>query len=147
MRHALADTGQRRTSDVLEVRSQLILIRGTPRCIRSDHGPQFIAHAIRRFLARAGVDTLYIEPGTPWQNGFAKSFNARLRDELLSQELFADLKETEALSAWWLTEYNHRRPHSSLGYVPPATFAASLAGPALRAGAAPLPSKRSNHHP
>lgn len=129
-----------KASDVLEVLSQLMLIRGAPRGIRSDNGPEFIAQAIRRFLDQAGVETLYIEPGAPWQNGFAESFNARLRDELLSQELFADLQEAEALSAWWLTEYNHRRPHSSLGYVPPATFAASLAGPALRGGAAPLPS-------
>lgn len=124
--------------DVLDVLGKLMSIRGAPRHIRSDNGPEFIAHAVREFCEQAGVQTLYIEPGSPWQNGFAESFNGRLRDELLNQELFADLKEAQALSAWWRHEYNHRRPHSSLGYVPPAAYAASLGGPALRFGAAPL---------
>jgi transposase InsO family protein len=127
-----------KATDVLEVLSQLILIRGAPRHIRSDNGPEFIAAAIRRFLSQTNVGTLYIEPGAPWQNGYAESFNARLRDELLSQEVFADVKEASALSVWWKNEYNHRRPHSSLGYRTPAEFAATLAGPPLRLGAAPL---------
>jgi putative transposase len=127
-----------KAADVLEVLSQLMLIRGSPRHIRSDNGPEFIAAAIRRFLSQANVGTLYIEPGAPWQNGFAESFNARLRDELLSQEVFADVAEAAALSAWWKNEYNHRRPHSSLGYMTPAEFAASLAGPPLQLGAPPL---------
>ena len=127
-----------KAQDVLDVLSQLMLIRGVPRHIRSDKGPEFIARSIRLFLDQADVSTLYIEPGSPWQNGYAESFNSRLRDELLNQESFADLSEARALSAWWRNEYNHRRPHSSLGYVTPAAYAASLAGPTLRLGAAPL---------
>jgi len=127
-----------KAQDVLDVLSQLMLIRGVPRHIRSDNGPEFIARSIRVFLDQAGVSTLYIEPGSPWQNGYAESFNSRLRDELLNQESFADLSEARALSAWWRNEYNHRRPHSSLGYVTPAAYAASLAGPTLRLGATPL---------
>ena len=128
-----------KAQDVLEVLSELMAIRGVPKFIRSDNGPEFIAEAIRRFLAQTGVQTLYIEPGAPWQNGYAESFNSRLRDELLTQELFADVKEARALAAWWRNEYNHRRPHSSLGYRTPASFAASLAAPPGRLGAAPLP--------
>ena len=116
-----------KAEDVLDVLSQLMLIRGAPGSIRSDNGPEFIARAIRRFLEQASVETLYIKPGSPWQNAYAESFNSRLRDELLSQELFADLAEAKALSVWWKNEYNHRRPHSSLGYRTPAEFAASLA--------------------
>ena len=127
-----------KAQDVLDVLSQLMLIRGVPKHVRSDNGPEFIARSIRRFLGQAGVSTLYIEPGSPWQNGYAESFNSRLRDELLNQEVFADLAEAESLSAWWQNEYNHRRPHSSLGYVTPAEYAESLAVPALRLGAAPL---------
>jgi putative transposase len=142
-----------KAAEVLEVLSQLMLIRGAPRHIRSDNGPEFIARAIRRFLELTGVETLYIEPGAPWQNGFAESFNSRFRDELLSQEEFADVEEASALSGWWQNEYNHRRPHSSLGYLTPAEYAASLSeaaaggtdggsrgGPPV--GAAPLPPGR-----
>lgn len=125
--------------DVLDVLTELMLTRGVPAHIRSDNGPEFIAHVIRGFLERAGVATLYVEPGAPWQNGYAESFNGRLRDELLDGELFADLREAKVLSVRHRSDYNHRRPHSSLGYQTPAEFAASLAGPALRVGAAPLP--------
>ncbi len=120
--------------DVLDVLSELMLIRAAPRHIRSDNGPELIAQAIRRFVDQAGIETLYIEPGAPWQNGYAESFNSRFRDELLSQESFADLAEARQVSDWWQNHYNHRRPHSSLGYRTPATFAASLAGPPLRTG-------------
>jgi len=126
--------------DVLDVLSELMLIRGVPRHIRSDNGPEFIAQAIRRFLQQTGVQTLYIEPGAPWQNAYAESFNSRLRAELLSQESFADLGEAREVSGWWQNHYNHRRPHSSLGYQPPARFAASLGSPPLRLGAPPLAS-------
>jgi putative transposase len=132
-----------KASDVLEVLSQLILIRGAPRHIRSDNGPEFVASAIRSFLSQTNVCTLYIEPGAPWQNGYAESFNSRFRDEFLSQEVFADVKEAKSLSEWWKNDYNHRRPHSSLGYLTPARFAASLAGPSHRLGAAPLASATS----
>jgi transposase InsO family protein len=127
-----------KAEDVLDVLSELMLIRGVPRHIRSDNGPEFIAQAIKRFLEQAGVETLYIKPGAPWQNGYAESFNSRFRDELLNQESFADLAEAQQVSAWWKNHYNHRRPHSSLHYQPPARFAASLGGPPLRLGAAPL---------
>jgi transposase InsO family protein len=127
-----------KAQDVLDVLSELMLIRGCPGHIRSDNGPEFVAKAIRRFLDQTGVGTLYIEPGAPWQNAYAESFNSRFRDELLSQESFADLAEARQVSGWWQNHYNHRRPHSSLDYQPPARFAASLGMPSLRLGAAPL---------
>jgi transposase InsO family protein len=127
-----------KAADVLDVLSELMLIRGVPRHIRSDNGPEFIAQAIQRFLAQTGVATLYIEPGSPWQNAYAESFNSRFRDELLSRESFADLAEAKQVSDWWKNHYNHRRPHSSLNYQPPAAFAASLGAAPLRLGAAPL---------
>jgi transposase InsO family protein len=110
--------------DVVELISEVMLIRGVPRHIRSDNGPEFIASAIRRYLGAAGVETLYIEPGSPWENGYAESFHSRLRDELLNAELFAGLRDAKALAAGWKNEYNHRRPHSSLDYQPPAAYAA-----------------------
>jgi len=104
----------------------------SPRHIRSDNGPEFIARALRRFLAAAEVETLYIEPGAPWENGYAESFHSRLRDELLDAEIFTGLRDAKALAAaGWKNEYNHRRPHSSLGYRTPAAYAAMLAGPAV----------------
>ena len=128
--------------DVLDVLSELMLIRGAPGSIRSDNGPEFIAQAIQSFLEQTNVNTFYIEPGAPWQNGFVESFNSRFRAELLNQESFADLAEARQVSAWWKNHYNHRRPHSSLDYQPPARFAAnsrgSLGVPPLRLGAAPL---------
>jgi len=80
----------------------------------------FIADVIKRLAALTGVENLYIEPGAPWENGCAESFRSRVRDVLLNEELFADVREARALAAAWKNEYNHRRPHSSLGYVPPA---------------------------
>jgi len=126
-----------KSGDVLDVLRDLFLIRGVPKHIRSDNGPEFIAHAVRKFLDDTGVETLYIEPGSPWQNGYAESFNSRLRDELLDAEVFADLREGRALADFWKNDYNHRRPHSSLEYQTPAAFAASCVGPPV--GAAPLP--------
>jgi transposase InsO family protein len=118
-------------ADVIDVLAEVMLIRGVPRHIRSDNGPEFIANAIRDYLKRAGVQTLYIEPGAPWENGFAESFASRFRDELLNCELFYDLGEAQELSAWWRNDYNHHRPHSALGYMTPAKFASSHAGPAV----------------
>ena len=118
--------------------------------IRSDNGPEFIAEVIRGFLERVGIGTLYVAPGCPWENGYAESFGGRFRDELLNAELFADLREAKALSSMWRNDYNHCRPHSSLGYRTPAEFAASLAGPPLRLGAAPLayaPAQQAMEHP
>ena len=126
--------------DVIDVLTELLRVRGTPQHIRSDNGPEFIAQAIGAWLGIAKVKTLYIEPGSPWENGYAESFHGKLRDELLEGELFTCLAEAKLLSTQWRLEYNHRRPHSSLGYVAPAVFAASLAGPPV--GAAPLPASQ-----
>jgi putative transposase len=110
-------------ADVIDILAHVFLLRGRPRFIRSDNGPEFIAHAIRRYLQTAGVGPLYIAPGSPWENGFAESFFSRLRDELLNAELFADLREAKVLAAAWQSEYNRLRPHSALGYRTPAAFA------------------------
>ena len=120
---------------VIDVLAEVLWIRGAPKFIRSDNGPEFIAQAMRKYLETAGVGTLYIAPGAPWENGYAESFHGRLRDELLNAEDFADLREARTLAAAWHNDYNHRRPHSSLDYRTPAAFAASLG----RAGCAPLP--------
>jgi putative transposase len=124
------------SNDVLDILTGLFKTRGVPKHIRSDNGPEFIAKAVRNFLKATEVEALYIEPGSPWQNGYAESFNGRFRDELLNAEIFGDLREAKALSVYWRNEYNHERPHSSLGYIPPARFAATLAASPL--GAAPL---------
>ena len=126
--------------DVIDVLAELFIIRGVPGYILSDNGPEFIANAIRSYLERADVGTLYIEKGAPWENGYAESFHGRVRDELLNVELFLDLRDAKGHAARWKNEYNHRRPHSSLGYVPPARFAATLVRPPV--GAAPLPPGR-----
>lgn len=115
---------------VIDWLAELFAMRGVPRCIRSDNGPEFVAHAIRRWLAQVGVETLYIEPGSPWQNGFAESFHSRLRDEFLALEEFESLVVARRLTATWRDDYNHRRPHGSLGYVAPAVFAARWAASA-----------------
>lgn len=129
-----------RSPDVVDLLADLFIIRGVPKHIRSDNDPEFIAHAIRSYLERVEVGALYIEKGAPWENGCAESFHGRLPDELLNAELFLDLPDAAAHAARSRNEYNHRRPHSSLGYVAPATFAGTLAGPPV--GAAPLPPAR-----
>lgn len=101
--------------------------RGAPAHIRSDNGTEFAAAAIRQACRELNVETLYIEPGAPWQNGYAESLNARLRDELLNAELFTSLVEAGHLAREWRRDYDTKRPHSSLGYLTPAAFAASLA--------------------
>jgi len=106
--------------DVLYLLSELFLEHGVPENIRSDNGPEFVAKAIRGWLADLGVTTLFIEPGSPWENGYVESFNGKLRDELLNGELFYNLKEAQILIEHWRREYNHIRPHSSLGGRPPA---------------------------
>ena len=109
---------------VIDWLAELLAMRGAPRCIRSDNGPEFIARAIRQWLARVGVETLYVEPGSPWQNGYAESFHGRFRDEFLGLEQFESLAAARKLTAAWKDDYNHRRPHGSLGYQTPAAFAA-----------------------
>jgi len=111
--------------DVIDVLAELFVAGRVPKHIRSDNGPQFIAAAIRRWLSNDQVETLYIEPRSPWENGYAESFHSRLRDELLAREEFADLAEARAYGARYRTQYNHRRPHSALGYQSPAEFAAA----------------------
>ena len=98
----------------------MFIFRGLPEHIRSDNGPEFTAKAVRRWLARLGVETLFIEPGSPWENGYIESFNGKLRDELLNRELFYTLTEAKILIEQWRKEYNQIRPHSSLQYRPPA---------------------------
>jgi transposase InsO family protein len=106
--------------DVLEQLAELFIHRGTPQYIRSDNGPEFTAKIVRNWLDRLGVGTLFIEPGSPWENGYAESFIGKLRDELLNGEIFTSLLEAKVLIENWRREYNQVRPHSSLGYRPPA---------------------------
>ena len=115
------DTARRITSDdVLERLTWLFVTRGVPEHIRSDNGPEFTAKEVRRWLGRVGVQTLFIAPGSPWENGYIESFNGKLRDELLAGEIFCSLKEAKILIERWREHYNRVRPHSSLGYRPPA---------------------------
>ncbi len=94
--------------------------------IRSDNGPEFVAATIRRWLDQVDVEALYIEPGSPWENGYAESFHSRLRDEFLTVEVFENLAAARTLTAAWREDYNHHRPHSSLGYRTPSEFAARV---------------------
>ena len=119
--------GRRLTSeDVIDQLFNLFILRGIPEHIRSDNGPEFTAKAIRKWLERLGIKTLFIEPGSPWENGYIESFNGKLRDELLNREVFATLTEAKVLIEQWRREYNQVRPHSSLGYLPPAPEATIL---------------------
>ena len=113
--------------DVLDTVADVMLRRGIPTHLRSDNGPEFIAACLRQWLAAVGVGTLYIEPGSPWENGYCESFNSKLRDEFLNGEIFYSLKEAQILTERWRVHYNTVRPHSSLGYRPPAPMAYSLA--------------------
>ena len=109
-----------RSQHVLEELYDLFIRRGTPDYIRSDNGPEFTAEAVRKWLGDLGIKTLFIEPGSPWENGYVESFNGKLRDELLDREIFDTLLEVRILLERWRREYNCYRPHSSLGYRPPA---------------------------
>jgi putative transposase len=115
------DVARKLTSDdVLERLSWLMATRGVPQHIRSDNGPEFTATVVRQWLKNVGVKTLFIEPGSPWENGYVESFNGKLRDELLEREIFYSLNEAKVLIEMWRKHYNQVRPHSSLGYRPPA---------------------------
>ena len=109
-----------RADDVLACLTQLFVERGPPAYLRSDNGPEFTAHAVRSWLPRVGVTTLFIQPGSPWENGSVESFNGKLRDECLNGETFTTLVEAQVLIGRWRREYNEQRPHSALGYRPPA---------------------------
>jgi transposase InsO family protein len=114
------EVSRRMTSeDVLYRLGQLFVERGVPAYIRSDNGPEFTAKAVRDWLGRLNVQTLFIEPGCPWENGYVESFNGKLRDELLNREIFYSLDEARVLIERWRIHYNTKRPHSSLGYRSP----------------------------
>jgi Transposase and inactivated derivatives len=106
--------------DVIDVLTDLFILRGPPAFIRSDNGPEFVAEAVRRWIEAVGAKTAYIEPGSPWENGYCESFNARFRDELLNGEIFYSLKEAQIVIEEWRKHYNTVRPHSALGYRPSA---------------------------
>lgn len=108
------------SDDVLDCLARLFVEHGIPEHIRSDNGSEFTARAVRRWLGRMGVQSLFIEPGSPWENGYNESFNGKLRDELLNGEIFYTLREAQILIERWRTHYNTFRPHSALGYRPPA---------------------------
>jgi putative transposase len=139
------------SGEVLDVLTELFLIRGVPKFIRSDNGPEFIADRIKTHLQRANVRAGYIEPGAPWENGYAESFHSRVRDELLNAEEFDGVRDARMHAARWKNDYNHRRPHSSLGYQTPAVFAATcVEATPLRLAAlasAPCPQHTMNPQP
>lgn len=118
------------SEDVIDALAELFAMRGVPRHIRSDNGPEFIAHAIQRWLEQVDVQTLYVAPGSPWENGYAESFHSRLRDEFLALEEFENVAAARKLTTTWKDDYNHHRPHSSLGYLTPIEFAARWAASA-----------------
>ena len=127
------------STDVIDVLSDLFILRGIPGHIRSDNGPEFIAKAVQEWIAAVGAKTAYIAPGSPWENGYVESFNARLRDELLDGEIFYSLREARIIIEAWRQHYNTVRPHASLGYRPPApeVFVPGLtARPSTRDGSA-----------
>jgi putative transposase len=109
-----------KSEDVLDQLFNLFVFRAVPEHIRSDNGPEFTARAVRKWLNQLGVKTLFIEPGSPWENGYIESFNGKMRDELLDREIFTTLAEAKVLVGQWRKEYNQIRPHSSLNYRPPA---------------------------
>ena len=106
------------SQEVIDTLAEVMLVRGIPEYLRSDNGPEFVARELRKWLARLGTWTLYIEPGSPWENGYCESFNGKLRDECLNGEIFYSLKETQVVIEQWRVEYDTRRPHSALGYSP-----------------------------
>ena len=129
---ALEVSRKLKSHDVIMVLDELTAIRGAPENIRSDNGSEFIAKVIKEWCKESGTNTLYIEPGAPWQNGIVESFNSRLRDELLSSEIFTTLAEARFLCARWRADYNHRRPQRALGKQTPAEYAAKCEVSAAR---------------
>ena len=107
------------------LKNEVFTVRGEPDHIRSDNGPEFANKAVKRWLTISGVKTLFVAPGSPWENGYVESFNSKLRDELLNRELFLHIDELRYVVDRWRMDYNHYRPHSSLGYMAPAAFAAT----------------------
>ncbi len=108
------------STDVIDVLSDLFILRGVPGHIRSDNGPEFIAQAVQDWITAVGAKTAYIAPGSPWENGYVESFNARFRDELLDGEIFYSLREAQVIIESWRRHFNTVRPHGSINYKPPA---------------------------
>ena len=132
-----------KAQDVLATLEYLFTLRGAPQYLRSDNGPEFVAEAIQTWLQQSGVGTLYIAPGSPWENAYIESFNSRLRDEFLNSEVFGNLREAQVLVEDYRLRYNHHRPHSSLNYATPAAFAAAcLASAPASAGPTPTPNRK-----
>ena len=121
-RESLLVRAERRwsSSRVISALADVMVMKGVPEHLRSDNGPEFVAKDLRKWLAKTGAKTLYIEPGSPWENGYCESFNSKLRDEFLNGEIFYSMKELRVLAERWRVHYNTVRPHSSLGYRPPA---------------------------
>ena len=117
-----------RSDDVLDCLTELFVRRTVPDYIRSDNGPEFTAKTVREWLSRVGARTLFIQPGSPWENGYCESFNGKLRDEILDREIFYTVKEAEVLIEEWRQTYNKIRPHSALGYRPPVPETTSIPG-------------------
>ncbi len=117
---ALHVARQIRSTDVIDILAEAMVTYGVPAYLRSDNGPEMVAKNLRRWLASVGSKTLYIEPGSPWENGYCESFNGKFRDELLNGEIFYTLREAQVIIERWRHQYNTVRPHSSLKYRPPA---------------------------
>ena len=126
------------STDVIDVLSDQFILRGVPGHIRSDNGPEFVAKAVREWIATVGAQTAYITPGSPWENGYIESFNGKLRDELLNGEIFYTLAEAKVVIEGWRRHYNTLRPHSSLGYRPPAPEVVLWQGPLVSSGSPPV---------
>ncbi len=138
------------SSDVIEVLAELCLARGVPEPIRSDQGPEFVATALKDWIKAVGAKTAYIEKSSPWENGYVESFNGKLRDELLNVEIFNSLREAQVLIESWRRHHNTIRPHSALGYRPPApevTVRVPTAWPAAQPRPAPPATLRLAHRP
>ncbi len=128
------------SEDVIDALAEIISKRGVPNHIRSDNGPEFVAKSIQKWLKKLEVQTMYIQPGSPWENGYAESFNSRFRDEFLATEEFENIRSARRMTRNWRTEYNESRPHSSLGYRTPKQFA-------LEQRSAPAPQTRTASSP
>jgi transposase InsO family protein len=123
--------------EVIECLEWLFLTRRVPEYIRSDNGPEFVSRAVREWLSREGCKTIYIEPGSPWENPYIESFIGKFRDECLNMELFRNVREAQAIADAWREEYNERRPHSSLGNLSPKEFVKVLSASAVSPSASP----------
>ena len=132
------------SAKVIEALADVMVMKGVPEHLRSDNGPEFVARDLRQWLANTGAKTLYIEPGSPWENGFCESFHSKLRDEFLNGEIFYSMKKIRVLAERWRVHYNTVRPHSSRGYrpPPPRAWAASSLGSGEATGRSPLSAER-----